>query len=243
MEFFPAIDIFNGNVVRLSQGDYNRVTVYEEDPSVMARAFRDAGASWIHVVDLNGARGEAGVNDEAIRALCETEGIGTEVGGGVRSIERIRELRELGVSRIVLGTKLARDPEFARQAAEQFGKYLVAGVDAKDGIVAVQGWMETDGLTADDLLANLSDMGFRHVVYTDIARDGMQTGIDRATYRHAAEVAGFPVVVSGGVSTLDDIKDIASWGEGIVEGIISGRAIYEGVFTVEEALAACRGEE
>ena len=241
MEFFPAVDILDGNVVRLKQGDYDRVTVYESDPALMAERFRDAGARWVHVVDLNGARGQAGVNDAAIARLCQVEGIGVEVGGGVRTIERIDELASMGVQRIVLGTRLARDPEFAAEAGRRYGSLLVAGVDARDGIVAVQGWEESDGMKADDLVARLADMGYRHLVYTDIARDGMQTGISAELYHHVAQVAGFPVVVSGGISTLDDIRSIAAWEPGVAEGVIAGRAIYEGIFTVEEALAACAG--
>jgi phosphoribosylformimino-5-aminoimidazole carboxamide ribotide isomerase len=243
MEFFPAIDILDGKVVRLKQGDYDQVSVYGGDPASVARDFRQAGARWIHVVDLNGARGQAGINDQAIAGILSVEGMHIEVGGGVRSLERIEQLASLGVERIVLGTRLARDPAFARQAGERFGNLLVAGVDARDGVVAVSGWEDDDGLSADDLLATLKGMGYRHVVYTDIARDGMQTGIDPDLYRHVAQVAGFPVVVSGGVASLADIESAAALGPDVVEGVIAGRAIYEGAFTVEQALAACAGKE
>ena len=179
---FPAIDILDRNVVRLLQGDYAKTTVYGDDPAAMVEPFKAAGASWVHVVDLNGARGESGVNDEVIKRLCAVGGIGVEVGGGVRSLERIEELAAMGVRRIVLGTKLARDPEFARQAAERFGDLLVAGIDARNGRVAVQGWQEDGGMDAFDLVARLQEWGYRHLVYTDIARDGMQTGIDPDLY-------------------------------------------------------------
>lgn len=239
MHLFPAIDILGGRVVRLLQGDYDRSTVYADDPVSMVRPFVEAGATWVHVVDLDGARGEAGVNDGLIERLCATEGIGVEVGGGVRSLERIEQLAELGARRIVLGTKLARDPEFAREAAVRFGDLLVAGIDARDGRVSVQGWQEDGGMDAMDLVASLKGMGYRHLVYTDIARDGMQTGIDPELYRKVAQTAGFPVVVSGGVSSLDDIRACRALGDELVEGVITGRALYEGAFTLSDALAAC----
>lgn len=241
MHLFPAIDILDGRVVRLLQGDYDRSTVYADDPVSMVRPFVEAGATWVHVVDLNGARGESGVNDDLIRSLCATEGIGVEVGGGVRSLERIEELAGLGARRIVLGTKLARDPEFARAAAERFGDLLVAGIDARDGRVSVQGWQEDGGMDAMDLVASLKDMGYRHLVYTDIARDGMRTGIDPELYRKVAQTAGFPVVVSGGVSSLEDIRACRELGDNLVEGVITGRALYEGAFTLADALSACEG--
>lgn len=238
VELFPAVDILGGKVVRLAQGDYARSTVYGESPAEQAAAFERAGARWVHVVDLDGARGDAGVNNEAIAELCRSCGVGVEVGGGVRTLERIEELLGLGVRRVVLGTKLARDPEFAREAARRFGGALVAGVDAKDGEVAVQGWLEGSGIRADELVARLADMGYEHLVYTDIARDGMECGVDVEAYRALAERAGFPVVVSGGVATLDDIRAVAAEGPEVFEGVIAGRAIYEGAFTVEEALCS-----
>ncbi len=238
---FPAIDILDRNVVRLLQGDYAKTTVYGDDPAAMVEPFKAAGASWVHVVDLNGARGESGVNDEVIKRLCAVGGIGVEVGGGVRSLERIEELAAMGVRRIVLGTKLARDPEFARQAAERFGDLLVAGIDARNGRVAVQGWQEDGGMDAFDLVARLQEWGYRHLVYTDIARDGMQTGIDPDLYARVARTAGFPVVVSGGVSSLDDMRAACALGPDVVEGVITGRALYEGAFSLEDALAAVEG--
>lgn len=244
MFLFPAIDMLDGCVVRLAQGDYNRVTVYDNDPAAVAAAFRDAGSSWVHVVDLNGARGDASPNEDAIKALCSVEGIGIEVGGGVRSLERIEELANMGVKRIVLGTRLAKDPEFARQAGKEFGELLVAGVDARDGIVAVSGWQESAGMTDEELIGGLADMGYRHLVYTDISRDGMRCGINVAAYERIARCAGFPVVASGGIASLADLKEIAAAGDEIFEGAITGRAIYEGEFTVEQGVQVLeRGED
>lgn len=241
ISLFPAVDILDRQVVRLLQGDYDKSTVYGDDPAAMIEPFKAAGASWVHVVDLNGARGETGVNDEVIKRLCAVGGIGVEVGGGVRSLERIEELAEMGVRRIVLGTKLARDHAFAQQAAERFGEVLVAGIDAREGRVAVQGWQEDGGMDALELVGLLKGWGYRHLVYTDIARDGMQTGIEPELYARVAQTAGFPVVVSGGVSSLDDLRAACALGPDVVEGVITGRALYEGAFTLEDALAVVEG--
>ena len=159
----------------------------------------------------------------------------------MRSLERIDELAEAGASRIALGTAVVRDPSFAEAAAVRYGELLVADVAARDGMVKVNGWREGAGVSADDLVARLADFGFRHLVFTDIARDGMQTGIDDQAYRHIANVAGFPVVASGGIASLRDIEKLARLEDGVVEGCITGRALYEGSFTLSQALAAAHG--
>ena len=242
MILFPAIDLIGGKVVRLERGDRRRCKVYSDDPVAVARSFAEQGASWVHVVDLSAAFGEdegaRAANSAAIKAIC-----GVDVGGGVRSLARIDELAGYGACRIALGTVLVTEPGFAEVAAQGFGELLVADIAARDGQVKVNGWRDGAGVALDDAVAQLSELGFKHLVYTDIARDGMQTGIDVAAYRHVAEVAGFPVVASGGISTLDDIRALAAVGEGAIEGAITGRALYEGNFTLAQALAAARGEE
>lgn len=243
MILFPAVDLLSGRVVRLEKGDRSRVTVYSDDPAAMAEQFRDAGASWVHVVDLSAAFEEddaaRAANDAAIRAIAAVPGVSLDVGGGVRSLARIEELLDLGVERIALGTPLVKDPELARTAAAQYGPHLVADVAARDGIVRVNGWREGTELRLADLLGTLADWGFGHVVYTDIARDGMQTGVDGDAYRAAAAAAGFPVVASGGVSRLEDVKALTALGPGVIEGVIVGRALYEGTLDLREALVAC----
>lgn len=246
MILFPAIDLVAGKVVRLERGERSRMTVYAHDPAEVARSFAAAGARWIHVVDLSAAFGEdaaaCAANMEAIERICAVDGISVDAGGGVRSVERIRALTDAGCSRVALGTALVRDPDFAREAAASFGGALAADIAARGGMVKVDGWREGAGLSAQSLAAQLAGWGFRHLVYTDIARDGMQTGIDAEAYRAMAQVTGFPVVASGGMSSLDDIRALQALGEGAVEGAIVGRALYEGSFTLEEALAAARGE-
>ncbi len=242
MIVFPAIDILGGRAVRLAQGDYNRVTVYNEDPVDQARQFVDAGAEWIHVVDLDGARDGVPGNIAVIERIARETGARLEVGGGVRTLETMGRLAEAGVERIVIGTKLVTDPDFVRNAVRCCGDAVVAGVDARDGMVCVEGWREGTAASAQVLVGELRDLGLRHLVYTDISRDGMQTGINAPAYVGVAVSAGFPVVASGGVSTLDDIHALRDLGPGVIEGVIAGRAIYENVFTVEEALAAARRE-
>ena len=242
MILFPAIDLIGGKVVRLERGDRSRCKVYS-----VARSFAEQGAGWVHVVDLSAAFGEdedtCAANSVAIKAICGVDGLSVDVGGGVRSLARIDELAGYGARRIALGTVLVTEPGFAEVAAEGFGELLVADIAARDGQVKVNGWRDGAGVALDDAVAQLTELGFKHLVYTDIARDGMQTGIDVAAYRHVAKVAGFPVVASGGISTLDDIRALAAVGEVAIEGAITGRALYEGNFTLAQALAAARGEE
>lgn len=245
MIVFPAIDLIAGKVVRLEKGDRKHAKVYSEDPVAVACSFLDQGARWVHVVDLSAAFEEGAdeleANRKAVEKLCSIEGLSIDVGGGVRSLERIDELAEAGASRIALGTAVVRDPSFAEAAAVRYGELLVADVAARDGMVKVNGWREGAGVSADDLVARLADFGFRHLVFTDIARDGMQTGIDDQAYRHIANVAGFPVVASGGIASLRDIEKLARLEDGVVEGCITGRALYEGSFTLSQALAAAHG--
>lgn len=242
MILLPAIDILGGRAVRLAQGDYERVTVYADDPAEKAAEFASQGAEWVHVVDLDGARDGVPANIEVVERIARESGLKVEVGGGVRSLETLGRLAKAGAARVVLGTKLVTDPEFVRAAASDFGYLLVAGVDARDGEVQIAGWREGARVRASELVSELLGLGIRHLVYTDISRDGMQTGINADAYRDIAALSGFPVVVSGGVSTLDDLRVALALGDEVVEGVITGRAIYEGAFTVVDALAVMRGE-
>lgn len=246
MILFPAIDLIDGKVVRLERGDRAHMKVYSEYPVAVARQFAQQGAEWLHVVDLSAAFEEdeaaRAANSAAIKAICQVEGLSIDVGGGVRSLARIDELAGFGAKRIALGTVLVTEPGFAEVVAQGFGQLLVADVAAKDGVVKVNGWREGTSRSLDDVVSELSDLGFRHLVFTDIARDGMQTGINVDEYRRVAELAGFPVVASGGISTLDDIRALAAVGGDVIEGAITGRALYEGNFSVAEALAAAKGE-
>ncbi len=237
MIVFPAIDILGGRAVRLRQGDYEQVTVYNEDPVDQAREWVSQGAEWIHVVDLDGARDGVPGNIEVVERIVGEVRVPVQVGGGIRSIDTMTRLSRAGASRMVLGTKLATDPGFVREAVAAFGDAVVAGVDARDGEVQIAGWREGSAVSASELVGELRDLGVRHLVYTDISRDGMQTGISTEAYLRVAAEASFPVVASGGVSTLADIEALAALGDEVVEGVITGRALYEGAFTLGEALA------
>lgn len=241
MILLPAIDILEGKAVRLARGDYDLVTVYNADPVDQARVFKQQGASWIHVVDLDGARTGLPRNAEIVERIIAATGLNIEVGGGIRSLAAIERFAAAGASRVVIGTKLVTDPTFAREAVAAYGDLICAGVDAHDGEVAIEGWREGSGLPAAELIAELKAWGIRHLVYTDIARDGMQTGIDAAAYGRIASQAGFPVIASGGISTLDDLRALAAFGSLAIEGAIAGRALYEGAFTVEQAISVLEG--
>ncbi|BAK45097.1 1-(5-phosphoribosyl)-5-[(5-phosphoribosylamino)methylideneamino]imidazole-4-carboxamide isomerase [Eggerthella sp. YY7918] len=241
MYLLPAIDILGGKAVRLAKGDYAQVTVYNDDPAQQAQTFADQGATWLHVVDLDGARSGKPENLAMIERILARTSLKVEVGGGIRSLDTIARLADAGVSRVVLGTSLVADPAFAEAAIMQYGELLCAGIDAKGGEVAVAGWREGAGVAAEELVHHVAELGFQHLVYTDIARDGMQTGIDPAAYVRMAEAFGHPVIASGGVASVRDIERLGEVAASI-EGVIAGRAIYEGALSVEEGVAACRLE-
>ncbi|MDO4502775.1 MAG: 1-(5-phosphoribosyl)-5-[(5-phosphoribosylamino)methylideneamino]imidazole-4-carboxamide isomerase [Coriobacteriia bacterium] len=238
MILVPAIDILGGKAVRLKKGDYDQVTVYNEDAVAQARAFEAAGAERVHIVDLDGARDGAPTNMELIKRMVAELSCEVEVGGGIRTMDAIQRYVDAGVRRVVLGSALVKDRAFAEEAAAKYGSVIVAGVDAKDGIVATEGWLDTaDGVPAEELIADMQAMGIQHLVYTDIARDGMQTGLDAEAYAAMArKFPGMKITASGGLATLDDLRNLAATGAPI-DGAITGRAIYEGVFTVEEGIA------
>jgi phosphoribosylformimino-5-aminoimidazole carboxamide ribotide isomerase len=236
VELYPAIDIRSGRVVRLSQGEATRQTVYGDDPAAVAEAFVSAGARWIHLVDLDRAFGE-GDNEAALVAVTERVAgrVRIQAGGGFRTLELLRRGLELGVSRVVVGTPAATDPNFLPAVAAKVPAERVAvGIDARDGRVAVRGWTETSSLTAVELARRAVEVGFRTLIYTDIARDGTLQGPDvRGALRLQQE--GAAVIVSGGVASLDDLQRAAEAG---LSGAIVGRALYEGRVDLSQALRA-----
>ena len=241
MYFLPAIDILNGQAVRLERGDYNKVTVFHDDPAQQAQLFEEDGATWLHVVDLDGAREGSGLNRDVIKRILQLTQLNVEVGGGLRTLDDLRAMADLGVARMVLGTALVTDPDLAQAAREEFGPdTLAAGIDAKNGDVKVEGWVQGAGISALELAGRMAAMGYEHLIYTDIARDGMRTGIAPAAYVEMRQAFGNPVIASGGVSTLGDIRELAKVSEAI-EGVIAGRAIYDGAFSVADAVAVCHG--
>jgi phosphoribosylformimino-5-aminoimidazole carboxamide ribotide isomerase len=235
LELWPAIDLFRGQAVRLHQGDYDKVTVYHSDPVALAASWRGV-ASHLHVVDLEGARSGRRIEGELVQRIIEAFGPGVEVGGGVRDRAAIESYLELGAQRVVLGTAAIRDQGLVRDAATAYPGRIVLALDAKDGLVATDGWLAVSTRAAVDVVRELADLPIAAILYTDIARDGTRTGPNvEATARLASE-GGLPVLASGGIAKLDDLRRLAKR-RGIV-GAIVGRALYEKSFTLEEAVSA-----
>lgn len=240
MLLFPAIDLKEGKAVRLLQGRMEDSTVYADDPVEVAKDFERQGASYLHVVDLNGAFTGVPVNDEVIRKIVGSVSLKVQVGGGIRTMERITELLDLGVERVILGTIAVKDPELVAEAARRYGERIVVGIDALGGRVAVQGWAEATEMQAVDLALSMKNVGIKHVVFTDIARDGMLSGPNIESTVQLAQETGIAVIASGGISTLADLHHLqAEHLKGVsIEGAITGKALYSGAFTLREALEA-----
>lgn len=239
MHILPAIDILDGKAVRLQQGRLDAVTVYNEDPVEQAKRFIDEGAEWIHVVDLDGAVLGEPKNIALVHRIAEL-GVPVQTGGGIRTMTTIDRMFDAGVTRVVLGTALVKEPMLVSEACVKYDG-IVAGIDARDGKVAIEGWREGTDHGVLELILELEMLGVRRVAYTDIAKDGMQTGVNYGAYRALTTQISIPIIASGGVSSLEDIRDLHTLGAQI-EGVIVGRALYEGSFTLAEAIAASRGE-
>ena len=242
MLLFPAIDLKEGKAVRLLQGRMEDSTVYSDNPVDLAKDFESQGAEYLHIVDLNGAFTGKPVNDEIIRRIVGSVSLKIQIGGGIRTMERITELIELGVERVILGTIAVKNPELVAEAARRYGKRVIVGIDAKDGLVAVQGWAETTEMRAIDLGLDMKVMGVQSVVFTDIARDGMLQGPNIESTVQMARETGLSVIASGGISTLVDLRNLQSEAiKGVsIEGAITGKALYSGAFTLREALEVAR---
>ncbi|MBN2323395.1 MAG: 1-(5-phosphoribosyl)-5-[(5-phosphoribosylamino)methylideneamino]imidazole-4-carboxamide isomerase [Spirochaetes bacterium] len=235
MDFMPAIDLIEGRCVRLMQGDYRRKTEYDADPVDTARFFEAEGARWVHIIDLDAAKGEGGHNREVLARIRKAVDIPLEVGGGVRKKKDVVALLDIGVSRIILGTIVVKALPLVTQLVVEFGRALAAGIDAKEGVVRISGWTEAAGVDAVDLGMQVKDAGFSRIVYTDIARDGMMMGPNIEGIRRMAHATGLPVIAAGGVSRIEDIIALKALEEDGVEGVISGRAVYEGTLSVRDA--------
>ena len=242
MLLFPAIDLKEGKAVRLLQGRMEDSTVYSDDPVALAKEFESQGAEYLHIVDLNGAFTGKPVNDEIIRRIVGSVAMKIQVGGGIRTMERITELLELGVERVILGTIAVKNSELVAEAARRYGKRVIVGIDAKGGLVAVQGWAETTEMRAINLGKAMKAMGVESVVFTDIARDGMLQGPNMESTVQMAQETGLSVIASGGITTLEDLRDLQVEAlKGVsLEGAITGKALYSGAFTLREALEAAR---
>lgn len=236
-DVIPAIDIRGGQAVRLYQGDYGQETVYDADPVSVARRWVDAGAGLIHVVDLDAAREGRQVHLNLVRKICR-QGARVQMGGGARDRASVLRAVEAGVSRVVLGTLAARDPDLAGELFEELGEQLVLGLDARDGVVSVDGWRSTGGWRATDLARRLVAAGARRIIYTDIATDGAGTGPSTAAAVALASATGVPIIASGGVGCLADIVTLREHAGDGLEGVIVGRALYTGAVDLAEAINA-----
>ena len=239
MLVIPAIDLKDGRCVRLRQGDMAAETVYSDDVSATARQWQQAGASLIHVVDLNGAVDGEPRNFPQIEAIIRTVSLNIQVGGGIRSIETVRRYLGAGVHRVVLGTVALTDRTFLEQACREFPRRILLGLDARGGKVAVKGWTSLSEKKATELLKELADEALGAVIYTDIARDGMLGGPNLAALREVVELSSFPVIASGGVSRVEDLRSVLALGPR-VEGAIIGKALYDGKLDYQAAVAALR---
>ncbi|MCA3376070.1 MAG: 1-(5-phosphoribosyl)-5-[(5-phosphoribosylamino)methylideneamino]imidazole-4-carboxamide isomerase [Roseomonas sp.] len=235
---YPAIDLKGGQVVRLKRGEMDQATIYADDPAAQARRFIEAGFSWVHMVDLDGAFAGKPANAAAVRAIiAAVPGTKLQLGGGIRSMETAEAWLEAGVSRIILGSAAVKDPDFARAACRAFPGRVALGIDARDGMVATEGWAETSDVSATDLARRFEDAGAAAVIYTDIARDGMLSGVNVAATAALARAVRLPVIASGGVAGVEDITALRDAAAGI-EGVILGRALYDGRIEPKLALAA-----
>ncbi|MCD8223926.1 MAG: 1-(5-phosphoribosyl)-5-[(5-phosphoribosylamino)methylideneamino]imidazole-4-carboxamide isomerase [Clostridiales bacterium] len=235
MQLYPAIDMKGGKCVRLCQGLFDNVTVYSDTPADMARLWVSQGATWLHIVDLDGALAGHSVNEKAIRDIVQAVSVPIELGGGIRSAEAIAYMLELGIHRCIIGTRAVQQPEFIRDLVRQFGaEYIVVGVDAKDGMVAVEGWERVSSISALDLCCQMKEYGVAHIVYTDISRDGMLSGPNVEATKLLTKQTGLDVIASGGVSCMDDLQRL--YDEGI-RGAIIGKALYENRVDLSQAVA------
>lgn len=240
---YPAIDLKDGQCVRLAQGDMERATVFNDNPADQARAFANAGTSWIHVVDLNGAFAGQPVNAAAVESIIEAVDVPVQLGGGIRDMAMVEHWLTSGVQRIVLGTVAVKNPQVVREACAAFPGRVAVGIDARGGRVAVEGWAETSDVKAEDLAKQFEDAGVAAIVHTDIDRDGVLQGPNLEASAALADAVSIPVIVSGGVAALDDlraIKDRAQTSSGVA-GVISGRALYDGRIDLAEALTLLAG--
>ncbi|MGM0508385.1 MAG: 1-(5-phosphoribosyl)-5-[(5-phosphoribosylamino)methylideneamino]imidazole-4-carboxamide isomerase [Fusobacteriota bacterium] len=237
MIIFPAIDIKNGKCVRLEKGDFNKEKVFSENPVEIAKKFQNAGAEYIHIVDLDGALKGKSQNQEVIQEIKKSVNIKLELGGGIRKLEHIEKWLDLGIDRVILGTVAIKNPELVGKAVKKFGSdKIVVGIDSKKGMVAIKGWVEVSEKKTLDLVKEMEDLGVQTIIYTDIDKDGMLEGISLDHIKEIIENSSINIVVSGGVSSIEDIKILKKLNNSKIEGVITGKAIYENKLDLNEAI-------
>ena len=239
---FPAIDLKDGQCVRLKLGDMDQATIYNEDPAAQAKAFEDQGFEWLHVVDLNGAFAGESVNGAAVEAILKATENPVQLGGGIRNLEHIESWLSRGLARVILGTIAVRDPDLVFEACQKFPGHIAVGIDARGGKVAVEGWAEASELGVIELARKFEDAGVAAIIYTDIDRDGVLTGINWDSTIELAEAVSIPVIASGGLASLADVVRLTMPDAAKLEGAITGRALYDGRLDAAEALRVLAGE-
>lgn len=239
MQLYPAIDMKNGRCVRLRQGEFKNITVYSENPEEIAALWQEKKATFLHLVDLDGALAGRSVNEETIKKIVSSVNIPVEIGGGIRSEEAVKNMLSLGVKRVIIGTKAVEEPEFLKDMVEKFGAdAIAAGIDAKAGMVAIQGWEQVSTVTATELCLKMKEYGVKHIIYTDISRDGMLSGPNIPATKKLTLETGLDIIASGGVSCMEDLQSLYDAG---ISGAIIGKALYENRVDLEEAV--CRFEK
>ena len=237
MLIFPAIDLYDKKAVRLFKGDYNQMTVYSENPLEVAKGFKAAGAKYIHMVDLEGAKDGTTPNFDIVASVTKESGLKVEIGGGIRNEETVKKYIDAGVMRVILGTAALNDREFLESVCKKYGDKIAVGADLKDGQVAVKGWLETSNVSGMDFLSEMESLGVKTVICTDISRDGAMRGTNRELYKELSEKFSMDIVASGGVSTIDDIKALREMN---LYGAIVGKAIYTGDIDLREAIEVAK---
>ena len=243
MLIFPAIDIRGGKCVRLVKGDFHQETVFSDKPEEMAQKWQAQGAQYLHLVDLDGALAGKSVNLPTVQAILQAVDIPAELGGGIRTMQNIDEVLELGVQRVILGSVAVRAPELVRTACAKYGERIVVGIDAKDGIVAVDGWGVSGNVRVGDLAQKMAEAGVKTIIYTDISRDGTLSGVNVEATAALAKASGIKIIASGGVKSIEDIKAVKAREKDGIEGVIVGKSIYTGSLDLHEALEIAAKED
>jgi len=239
MRIYPAIDIIDGRCVRLVQGDYKQVSIYDEHPEAVAKKWESMGAEYLHIVDLDGARKGTAHNDETVKKILQTVSVPVQIGGGIRTMADIKAKLDMGIARVILGTVAVTDPDLTREAITQFGNAVAVGVDASNGKVAITGWTSVSDLDSISLINQLGEMGVDTVIYTDVAKDGMMSGPNIPMYREVAKLPNAPhIIAAGGVTTIDDVRALTGTG---IAGAIIGKALYLDSIDLGAAIEEAKG--
>ncbi|HIT88390.1 MAG TPA: 1-(5-phosphoribosyl)-5-[(5-phosphoribosylamino)methylideneamino]imidazole-4-carboxamide isomerase [Candidatus Coprocola pullicola] len=239
MQIYPAVDIKNGKCVRLKQGNFDAVTVYEQNPVIAAKKWIEKGATYLHIVDLDGAKEGISENEQIIAEIAKLSDVPVQTGGGVRSLKDIERKLQKGVSRVILGTVAVRQPELVKQAVEKFGSdKIVVGIDAKEGYVAIAGWEEISNVSALDLCLKMKEYGVKTIIYTDIAKDGMMSGINLEATKELIEKTGMHIIASGGISNMADLENVQKIN---AHGVIIGKALYQQTLDLEQVIKKFEG--